>query len=66
LQECCNRLELTSDREAQVFFEAGKNRNGWFDNNNIMKQTTNILDIFKKKTSGQAVALCMFNNAPSH
>jgi hypothetical protein len=55
---------LTS--KARVVFKAGKNRDGYFSANDLLKQVENAIDIFENKTSGFATGLFMFDNAPSH
>ncbi|KAJ7588416.1 hypothetical protein C8J56DRAFT_743054, partial [Mycena floridula] len=51
---------------ARILFRAGKNREGWFANDNICDQTEHVIDIFEERTNGMAVALFLFDNAPSH
>ncbi|KAJ7589230.1 hypothetical protein C8J56DRAFT_1048857 [Mycena floridula] len=52
--------------EARIFFKAGKNRDGYFDNDDIVNQTDHAIDIFEERTNSLAVALFLFDNAPSH
>jgi hypothetical protein len=52
--------------EARVFFKAGKNRDGYFDADDLLKQVENAIDIFEAKTNGFATGLFLFDNAPSH
>jgi hypothetical protein len=49
-----------------VFFKAGKNRDGYFDNDDLISQVDTAIDIFEGKTNGFATGLFLFNNAPSH
>lgn len=52
--------------EAQVFFKAGKNRDGYFDTDDLHQQVDNAIDIFKAKTNGFVTGLFLFDNMPSH
>jgi hypothetical protein len=47
-------------------FKAGKNRDGYFDNDDLVAQIDNAIDIFKEKTNGFKRALFLFDNATSH
>ena len=38
--------------EACVFFKAGKNRDGYFDADDLLQQVENTIDIFESKTNG--------------
>ncbi|KAJ7147720.1 hypothetical protein C8R43DRAFT_854680, partial [Mycena crocata] len=53
-------------REAQLFFRAGKNRDGYFASEHVLKQTDEAIDIFEAKTGGLATGAFLFDNAPSH
>jgi hypothetical protein len=53
-------------REARIIFKAGKNRDGWFDADNLLQQVDNAIDIFKGLTKGWAQGLFLFDNVPSH
>jgi hypothetical protein len=59
-------LILFFHREARLLFRAGKNRDGWFSSDNLLIQVDRAIDIFEAKTNGFAVALFLFDNAPSH
>lgn len=52
--------------EARVIFKAGKNRDGWFNADDLLAQVEKSIDIFDRKTNGFATGLFMFDNAPSH
>ena len=52
--------------EARVFFKAGKNRDGYFDGEDLLRQVENAIDIFEAKSNGFATGLFLFDNAPSH
>jgi len=52
--------------EARIVFKAGKNRDGYFSAEDLLKQVENAVDIFESKTNGTATGLFMFDNAPSH
>lgn len=47
-------------------FCAGKNRDGYFTAEHLIKQVDRAIDIFEGKTNGFAVGLWLFDNAPSH
>ena len=49
-----------------MVFKAGKNRDGWFSADDLLKQAEISIDIFEAKTNGFATGLFMFDNAPSH
>src|SRR6266699_6962338 len=53
-------------REARVIFKAGKNRDGWFSGEDLLRQVDTAIDIFEGKTNGFATGLFLFDNAPSH
>ena len=52
--------------EAYILFKAGKNRDGYFSSDDLIKQVSHAIDIFKTKTNGFATGLFLFDNAPSH
>jgi hypothetical protein len=51
--------------EAQVFFKAGKNREGYFTNDDILEQTNKAMDILKKDYPDEDHVL-VFDNAMTH
>jgi hypothetical protein len=53
-------------REARVIFKAGRNRDGWFSADDLLRQVDNAIDIFEGLTNGWAQGLFLFDNAPSH
>ncbi|KAF8804558.1 hypothetical protein BYT27DRAFT_7259039 [Phlegmacium glaucopus] len=55
-----------SDKEAQIIFKAGKNQDGWFSGEDLLKQVDKAIDIFEGRTNGFATGLFLFDNAPSH
>ena len=55
-----------SNSEARVLFKAGKNRDGWFAAEDLLKQVDHAIDIFEGKTNGRAMGLFLFDNALSH
>ncbi|KIJ26478.1 hypothetical protein M422DRAFT_140014, partial [Sphaerobolus stellatus SS14] len=59
------RLKDDED-EARVLFRAGKNRDGYFTAEDLLKQVEKAIDIFESRTKGTATGLFMFDNAPSH
>ncbi|KAF8577792.1 hypothetical protein K439DRAFT_1363884, partial [Ramaria rubella] len=52
--------------EACVIFKAGKNRDGYFTANDLIRQVAKAVDIFESKTNSTATGLFMFDNTPSH
>jgi len=50
----------------QVVFKAGKNRDGYFAAEDLLKQVEHAIDIFEAKTNGFATSLFLFDNALSH
>ena len=49
-----------------MLFKAGKNRDGYFDADDLLIQVDKVIDIFEERTKGFAKGLFMFDNAPSH
>ena len=64
--EHCVKESLTSVREAQVIFKAGKSRDGWFSGEDLLQQVDMAINIFEGKTNGFATGLFLFDNKPSH
>ncbi|KAI0270914.1 hypothetical protein BGY98DRAFT_923292, partial [Russula aff. rugulosa BPL654] len=54
------------DEEARIIFKAGRNRDGYFDTNDLLQQVDKAIDIFEGLTKGWAQGLFLFDNAPSH
>ncbi|KAF8220159.1 hypothetical protein L208DRAFT_1127784, partial [Tricholoma matsutake] len=54
------------DEKAQIIFKAGKNRDGYFTADDLIKQVDNTINIFEGQTNGFATGLFLFDNAPSH
>ncbi|KAG2158774.1 uncharacterized protein EDB93DRAFT_1064563, partial [Suillus bovinus] len=52
--------------ESQVLFKPGKNRDGYFTNDDLVKQVDNAIDIFEENTHSFKRALFLFDNAMSH
>ncbi|KAF8225733.1 hypothetical protein L208DRAFT_413992 [Tricholoma matsutake] len=52
--------------DARVVFKAGKNRDGYFDADDLLAQVDKAIDIFEERTRGFATGLFLFDNAPSH
>lgn len=57
---------FTSTREARIIFKAGKNRDGYFDADDLLRQVDKAIDIFEGLTKCYAQGLFLFDNAPSH
>jgi hypothetical protein len=53
-------------RSACIIFKAGKNRDGYFTSDDLIKQVDTALDIFEEWTNVLATGLFIFDNAPSH
>jgi hypothetical protein len=51
---------------ARIVFKAGKNRDGYFNCDDLIEQVDKAIDIFEERTNGFATGLFFFNNAPSH
>jgi len=59
--------ELTfQNSEVCVFFKAGKNRDGYFDADDLLQQVGNAINIFEAKTNRFVTGLFLFDNALSH
>jgi hypothetical protein len=52
--------------EARILFRPGKNRDGFFSHEDIVRQVEHAIDIFNTKAQGRAQGLFLFDNAPSH
>ena len=52
--------------EVHVIFKAGKNRDGYFDNADLLQQVDHAIDIFEERTNGFQTGLFLFDIAPSH
>ena len=59
-------VDNQSEREARILFKAGKNRDGYFDCDDLLKQVDKAIDIFEGRTNGFAQGLFIFDNAPGH
>ena len=59
-------LLSSNSRQARILFKAGKARDGYFDNDDLIKQVDNAINIFEEQTHGFATGLFIFDNAPSH
>ena len=53
-------------REAWIIFKAGKNRDGYFMADDLIKQVDTVIDIFEGHTNGFATGLWCFDNVLSH
>ena len=51
---------------SRVVFKAGKNRDGYFNNDDLVRQVELSMDIFEEKTHGFKKALFLFDNATTH
>ena len=59
-------MEFLCFSEARLFFRAGKTRDGYFDNDNLILEVDKAIDIFEGKMNGFATGLFLFNKAPSY
>jgi hypothetical protein len=62
----CVSSDIILISDARLFFQPGKNRDGYFASEDLLAQVSNAVDIFELKTSGFVTGLFMFDNAPSH
>jgi hypothetical protein len=60
------QILIELDSHARLYFEAGKNRDGYFSSTEFLAQVDQAIDIFDLKTSRFATGLFLFDNAPSH
>jgi len=49
---------------AHIVFEAGKNQDGYFLEDDLLKQINHVITIFETKMNGFATGLLLFDNAP--
>ncbi|KIO18904.1 hypothetical protein M407DRAFT_83446 [Tulasnella calospora MUT 4182] len=56
------------NQEARVFFKAGKNRDGYFNNDDILETTRNAINLFETHYPPESgvKALFLFDNAKTH
>jgi len=66
LNAFCICSHLDSFRTLHVTFKASKNRDGYFDNDNLIQQVELSMDIFEDKTHGFKRALFLFDNTTLH
>ncbi|KAJ7181650.1 hypothetical protein C8R43DRAFT_1083839 [Mycena crocata] len=59
-------IDPVDNEEARLAFEAGKNREGWFANEHLLKQTDRAIDIFESRSNGTMTGLFLYDNAPGH
>ncbi|TEB25675.1 hypothetical protein FA13DRAFT_1756509 [Coprinellus micaceus] len=52
--------------DPRIFFKAGKNRDGYFVSDDLLRQVDRAIDAFEGNTKGRAQGLFLFDNAPSH
>jgi hypothetical protein len=53
-------------REARIIFKAGRNRNGYFNADDLLQQVDKAIDIFEGFTKYWVQGLFLFDNAPSY
>ena len=63
---CKYRESSPSEHEARLGFKAGKNCDGYFMAEDLIKQVDKVINIFKSHTKGFATGLFIFDNVPSH
>jgi len=63
---CKYRKSSPSECEARLVFKAGKNHDGYFMAEDLIKQVDKAIDIFESHTKGFARGIFIFNNVPSH
>lgn len=59
------RLEFDGE-EARTTFKAGKNRDGYFTNDDLVEQVDKAINIFEARTHGFIKGLFTFDNATTH
>ncbi|KIJ52407.1 hypothetical protein M422DRAFT_156698 [Sphaerobolus stellatus SS14] len=52
--------------EVRIIFKAGKNRDGYFGNEDLVKQTKHAIKLFKDNFGSTAIAAFAFDNATTH
>jgi hypothetical protein len=57
---------LILNSEARVLFKAGKNCDGYFNNDDLVRQVEHAIQIFEDKTNGFKRGLFLFDNATTH
>ncbi len=57
---------LFRSKEAQLYFKAGKNWDGYFDAEDLWVQVEVAIDLFEDNFPGTAIGAFGFDNAPSH
>ena len=57
---------LFRSQEARLYFKAGKNRDGYFDAEDMYVQVEVAIDLFEDNFPGTAIGAFGFDNAPSH
>ncbi|KIJ55367.1 hypothetical protein M422DRAFT_151573 [Sphaerobolus stellatus SS14] len=53
-------------REARILFKAGKNRDGYFNCDDLLAQLDLAIELFEDNFPGTAIAAFGFDNAPGH
>ena len=61
-----SQTHTSSPSKAQIIFQPGKSRQGWFTLDHLLAQVDNAIDIFNNLTRGYAQVLFLFNNALNH
>lgn len=56
---------FSRNSEARIYFKAGKNRDGYFSHDDLMKQVEAAVDIFEERFPGMK-AVFAFDNATTH
>jgi hypothetical protein len=59
-------LLIKQCRTLRVVFKAGKNWDGYFDNDNLINQVELLMDIFEEKTHGFKHASFIFKNTTTY
>ncbi|KZV67560.1 hypothetical protein PENSPDRAFT_611238 [Peniophora sp. CONT] len=58
--------EIGYKEEARILLRPGKERDGYFAHEDLIRQVDHAIDVFELRTKGRVQALFMFDNAPSH
>ncbi|KIJ27622.1 hypothetical protein M422DRAFT_271169 [Sphaerobolus stellatus SS14] len=52
--------------EVHIIFKAGKNREGYFGNDDLFKQTRHAIKLFEDNFNGTTITAFAFDNATTH
>ena len=61
----CHGFMSQGELKSYTFFHAGKNRDGWFTNDDLIKQFNGLVDLFKELHDGMDIHIA-FDNSMTH